>query len=236
MVNWGGRTDNPCQRHLLKPGNSVVADEAIARVLDILRPKEGDSFSEGEFAATWQELLKAVAAAFPNVSIPNLVALSLPLTARGLRQENLLINRLVVELNPRSREGWCFLGHSYREVGDLEAAAVCYQRAYDLAARVIAERELDPAHPERGDAADYLRHLAETESCLQRNAEAFLHAVQALNIVKSMSMALKQGNPAQEGGIYEALYRVCIGMNQKELAEHYRLLALKVREAERCRL
>ena len=205
-----------------KEGNSRKADEAIARLMDVLRhPKDGRHFSGFDFNAAWQELLKTLLSEFPNISLYNLVGLQLPLTVRGLHEENLVLYRFAVELNPQSCESQCFLGHAYRHVGDLESAAVCYKHAYELTMSYIAEHKVRLSNPIYLDACDYLCHLAEAESELRRRADALVHTTLALSILNKTKAEFKKSR------VYNVIYRICLSMDLDDLAEHYRLQAVE---------
>lgn len=192
-------------------GKSRKVDEAIVRLLQSFQPK----FNGGEFEMMWQEFLKTLLFEFPNISIYNLVSIHMPLIAHGLYRENLQLYRFIVELNPQSSESQCFLGHAYREVGDLESAAACYQRAYDLQMSLISGRRLSPTNPNCLDACDYLCFLANVENELRRRADALVHATRALSM-------LRETNAEHElQRVHEVLHKIFLGMELTDLAKYY---------------
>jgi len=193
-------------------GKSRKVDEAIAGLLQVFHPK----LDSGKFETMWQEFLGALLSEFPNISIYNLVSIHMPLIAHGLHRENLQLYRFIVELNPQSAESQCFLGHAYREVGDLESAAACYQRAYDLQMSLIAERHLSPTNPNCLDACGYLCFLADAENELRRRADALVHATRALSMLREVSVEHELRR------VYEVLHKIFLGMELTDLAKHCR--------------
>jgi len=216
------------EKGVLKDKGFPEIDEAIAAVMDVISPRDDDAhFTYKDFLAAWENLLHLLLCNFPDVSAYNLVWLDHGLEADRRHLEVLMVRRYIAELLPDTCEAQCFLGHAYHNVGDLEAAAAYYQRAYDLAMRWVEENDPDdPSCPTRLDACDYLCHLAEAESGLRCFADAFAHMVQAFNIMITGGAAFKQKR------VYGILHRICLGMEWTGLAEHYRLLSVTGSETE----
>lgn len=195
-----------------KEGHSRKADEAIAKLLQVFHQEH---FSGGKFEAAWQELLRTLLCEFPDVSTYNLVGIHMALLSRGLRQENLVLYRFIAELSPQSAESQCFLGHAYRDVGDLESAAACYLRAYDLQMSFVTGGHLSPGNPNCLDACDYLCYLAHTENELRRRADAFIHVTRALSMLREVDA------DHQRNRVNEILHKIFLGMELADLARDY---------------
>lgn len=207
-----------------KPSHSRKADEAMAKVLGTLRPGDDENYTFDKFWQAWQELLAVLAEELSGVSPSNLCALSTPLMAKRLCEENLTILLLAETIAPQSDQLQAMLGLAYGNVGNLESAATHFQKAYDLAIQHANEREFELSNPLRLDASDYLRYLAEIEVKRNHGPQALLAAIRAHEIVRRADVGFKDGD------VCDTLYRVCLAMRLDKLAEDYRVRAKAARE------
>jgi len=210
-----------------KKGGSKKVDEIIAKLLNIFYDRK--SFSGIDCYAVWQDLLEALLSEFPNITCSNLIQLETPMKGRGWLQERLVIVRLIATLTPASDESQCFLGHAYRDIENLESAATCYQRAYDMFMRRISGHKYELSEVAWFDACSYLCYLADVENELRRQADAFVHITQAFAMLNKYGEGLKGLNSLKVLG-YDTLYRIYIGMRLDDLAEQCRLQLVELKK------
>jgi len=209
-----------------KEGGSRKVDEATAKLLRIFYD-DSKILSGINCYIAWQDFLKILLSEFPNVTCANLIQLEMPLKGRGWLQERLMIVRLIAELTQNSDESQFFLGHAYRDVEDLESAASCYQRAYDMFMRRITERKYELSEVAWFDACMYLCSIADAENELRRRADAFIHVTQAFAMLNKYSSG---GYVELQIRTHETLHRICISMNIDDLAEHCSTQLIKLKK------
>ncbi len=213
---------------VFKEGKSVVADQAIAEMIQYLRDKRDGARMERDLEAAWQIFLRNLVTQFPEIMLYNLVQLELPLMIAGMHQECLIVSRFALDLCPASIECTVRLGGSYRYVGDFASAAECFQRAYDMSMKALEGREEAVFFQmNMCDAADILCLLAETQLELRKYADALLSATKAHTIYARSDWDI--GNWRS----YRALYKVCLNLDLDDLASFYKQKAEAAEEEHR---
>jgi tetratricopeptide (TPR) repeat protein len=195
----------------LKKGKSEKVDRLIVGLKEYFHK---ETFKHDSFSRKWQDFLFVLIHEFPNISDYNLSVLETTLLSRGLTSERLLLCRYIVELTPQSNESWCFLGHAYRGARDLQRAVECYKKAYELATERIKQKNLGPNFPIHLDASDYLRYLAEAESELGYDADAFVHATRSFSILRVSDFS---NDVHKNDAIYRTIYEICFNMKNMEV-------------------
>jgi tetratricopeptide (TPR) repeat protein len=217
------QVDDLYRRGVFKRGHSRKADEAIAKLLGVfVMPKQ--VLGVGEIRRVWQEFLWTIRGEFPDISSHNLVTLDVYLSSRKLLEERVVLCRLITELIPESDEAHCFLGHAYRNFGDLESAVTSYQYAYSITVNWMIARKAEPDHIGWADACGYLCDLADTKSEMNRYADAVVHLTKALSIVREHC-------PEQVRlcvRAYKVLQQVYDSMGLREVSEQCRLRVVEL--------
>lgn len=162
-------------------GFPIEVDQAIVATADALMARP---FKREEFLSQWQNFLAAITI-HTNISAANLAYMLLRMGNPEVQQEAFLAELLMVQLNPDSWEAWRYLGSRYRDLGNLAEARDAYLRAADISRKLSKEKKEGCRFDPILDATYDLRCAAEVERDMEQTPQAFIHALEAVRILRS---------------------------------------------------
>jgi tetratricopeptide (TPR) repeat protein len=163
-----------------KRGYSQEVDQALFDVEESLRIKD---FDKEVFREKWQNLLAAIAD-HPNVNVMNFGGLLMGMKNPEVADEALLLDQIVLQINPSCWDVWTSLGFKYEERGNLIEAKAAYLKAAEICLALGREKNLPPTNVVWADLSGCLRYAAKVESDMGENSQALAHALQACRLLR----------------------------------------------------